>query len=621
MTLSHRARMLIVLSAVAMLLLGTATTQASPPGAGASPYQITGIQPEQTADAFLLTIRGDRAPTYTMYELYNPLRIVIDIADATFTNSLALPMKVAQGPVAEVKGSLVDNQKPSVTRIEILLSEDRGYAVERAGNDIVVKFSSEMRAADTAAGNKSPQATAIKTITVENEAGQTNVYLHADGPIQRFTKARLKKGADRPDRLYIDIAGVSMAKSVPSVIKVGTALNRIRTAAREKGVRIVFDSGLDALFNYDITPQTDGLKIAIKDATADGKESSDDTTTAPAAEPATEAKGSAPTKAPTVPARVAAAQDQFGLTGYNKQRITVDFFKIDLHNVFRLLGEISGRNIVVDESVSGSLTLALNDVPWDFVLDIILNLKDLQKVERFNTIVISPKSKGFVWPEQMTDKLTIRSDGTVAPQESLSIKQRIETPKGVIEAKKLIHEGHTKYQAGDFAGALSLYEEAFTKWPENSQLAKRVAALCLVQLGQNAKAVHYAKAALKNDPKDYDAALQAAIGLANMKKDAAAKEYFDLAVSGPRPSSEALTSYAAFCEQNENFVTTLLLLAKHTNLYGDTLDTMLARARIYDKQGDTAKAVKEYRALLLSGYELAPDLERYIKGRLAVVPQ
>ncbi len=61
----------------------------------------------------------------------------------------------------------------------------------------------------------------------------------------------------------------------------------------------------------------------------------------------------------------------FALAGYTEQRISVDFYKIDLHNVFRLIGEISGRNIVVDEKVNGSLTLALNDVPWDFVLDVI----------------------------------------------------------------------------------------------------------------------------------------------------------------------------------------------------------------------------------------------------------
>ena len=137
----------------------------------------------------------------------------------------------------------------------------------------------------------------------------------------------------------------------------------------------------------------------------------------------------------------------------------------------------------------------------------------------------------------------------------------------------------------------------------------------------NAKGVHYAKAALKIDSNDRNAALFAAIGLANMKKLQAAQEYFDRAVNednGVKPAREALISYAVFSEENRNYVGALLLLARHEQLYGDTLDTMVAKARIYDKEGNPKKAAAEYRAIILSGYELPPDLSRFIKGRLVM---
>jgi len=165
---------------------------------------------------------------------------------------------------------------------------------------------------------------------------------------------------------------------------------------------------------------------------------------------------------------------------------------------------------------------------------------------------------------------------------------------------------------------MPLYEEAFTKWPDNSKLANRIATICLVHLGMNAKAVHYAKAALKADPQNYNAALQAAIGLANMQKIPEAKEYFDLAISGPQPAGEALASYASFCEQYESYNAAILLLNKHEELYGATLDTMISRARIYDKKGEADKAVAEYRSILLSGYKLPNDLKHYIQGRIAL---
>ena len=54
-----------------------------------------------------------------------------------------------------------------------------------------------------------------------------------------------------------------------------------------------------------------------------------------------------------------------GLIRYDKQPVTVDFYKIDIHNVFRLFGEISGMNIVIDEGVAGTLTLSLL-ISWTF---------------------------------------------------------------------------------------------------------------------------------------------------------------------------------------------------------------------------------------------------------------
>jgi type IV pilus assembly protein PilQ len=98
-------------------------------------------------------------------------------------------------------------------------------------------------------------------------------------------------------------------------------------------------------------------------------------------------------------------QDSFSFSGYKGERISVDFYKIDLHNVFRLFRQISGMNIIVDQAVTGTLTLALNDVPWEFALDVIMNLTGLQKEDRYNTLVIYPKNKQFVWPAEAEDNL------------------------------------------------------------------------------------------------------------------------------------------------------------------------------------------------------------------------
>lgn len=305
----------------------------------------------------------------------------------------------------------------------------------------------------------------------------------------------------------------------------------------------------------------------------------------------------------------------FDFGGYTGERISIDYFKTDLHNVFRLFGEVSNRNIVVDEAVQGTLTLSLNQVPWDFALDVIINLKDLQKEERFNTIVISPADKQFTWKAEAIDTgLTVRADPARA-RETLAVEQRLEVPQERIRAQELIRQANAHSRRGEHLRAISNYEEALRLWPDNSQLAERLAAISLVHQGNNARAANFARRALQADPQNHHAALLAAIALANMQRSEAAKEYFDQAIDRPQPDAEALVSYAAFAEEHDSPHGALALLARHQQLYGDTLETMLARARLLDRIGASAEARREYQALLYSGYELPEDLSRYIVER------
>jgi len=682
--------------------LVTGTTFAQKTGSQTkAAYTISGITLDQTADGLQLVVQGGTPPTYTMYELFDPLRIVLDIADARLLDSTAIPLNLPQGPVQEIKNIALTDQDPAIARLEIYLSDDPAYTIERKGNNIVVSFAKAMplatRIEQTATEPEqqptpavSPQshpASMLEDIEIDTtNPAETRVFIKTNGQITDFQKAHLVKRGALPARMYIDIANVVLPGRMLQHT-VGTALGKIRAAQRNSAVRIVFDSGLKELFTYELENRPDGLLVKIAEPSAPMtapvvagimKQNAPPKTTdarqletkmlpaqpepapslsaaelappensaasAPAAplqeaiapelivpkftstakakqksvaakpspEPKT-AKGAASAPSQKASEKTAKA-DSFAFAGYEKQKITVDFFKIDLHNVFRLFGEISGQNIVVDEGVNGTLTLALNDIPWDFALDIILNLKELQKEERFNTIVISPKTKQFQWPKAATEAVSIKGGERI---EAISVKQRLETPKGVVEAKTLIQQATAAEKSGQLEKALALYESAFSNWPENAQLASRIASLCLTQLGLNAKAVHYAKATLTLEPANAEAALQAAIGSANMKKTEAAKTYFDLAISGETPPSEALISYASFAEEYQSYNGALALLDRHEALFGDTLDTLVAKARILDKLGHSAQAVAAYNAVLLSGYAVPEDLREFIKGRVA----
>ncbi|MHB8733733.1 MAG: type IV pilus secretin PilQ [Terriglobales bacterium] len=68
-----------------------------------------------------------------------------------------------------------------------------------------------------------------------------------------------------------------------------------------------------------------------------------------------------------------------GAPRYTGERITLNLKNADLKDFFRLIHEISGLNIVLDPAVSGTVTLVLQDVPWDQALDIVLRNNRLGK--------------------------------------------------------------------------------------------------------------------------------------------------------------------------------------------------------------------------------------------------
>ena len=311
-------------------------------------------------------------------------------------------------------------------------------------------------------------------------------------------------------------------------------------------------------------------------------------------------------------------EDSFNFSGYKKERITVDFQKMDLHNVFNFLRQVSGVNIVVDETVQGSLTLVLDDVPWDFALDIILNLKGLEKEERFNTLVIYPKGKGFKWPEQAKNNLSFEADTRVMKKEVLTLKQQDGQSLQVEEAKQMMIEAKDLEKQEKFETAVQLYEHAFEKWPDNSKLANKIASLYLVQLNQNAKSLYFSKKALEKDVSNSNAALNAAIASANMQDRQKAQQYFDMSTSMKTPSKEALLSHAVFSEEQHDYAGALRMLEKQDALYGNDLNAMIAVARIYDKMGKREKATEKYQSILLSGFNIPQDLSKFIKARVAL---
>ena len=85
---------------------------------------------------------------------------------------------------------------------------------------------------------------------------------------------------------------------------------------------------------------------------------------------------------------------------YTGDRLSLNFQEIDIRSVIAILAEFTGQNVVAGDDVTGTITLKLDDVPWDEALDFIMMTKGLEKFESGNVTLIAPVGKIKDYKEQ-----------------------------------------------------------------------------------------------------------------------------------------------------------------------------------------------------------------------------
>ncbi len=78
---------------------------------------------------------------------------------------------------------------------------------------------------------------------------------------------------------------------------------------------------------------------------------------------------------------------------YVGERLSLNFQDIEVRSVLQLLADFTDLNIVVSDTVTGNITLRLNNVPWDQALDIVLTVRDLDKRMSGNVIYVAPREE------------------------------------------------------------------------------------------------------------------------------------------------------------------------------------------------------------------------------------
>ncbi|MFZ6654246.1 type IV pilus secretin PilQ [Undibacterium sp. TJN19] len=82
-----------------------------------------------------------------------------------------------------------------------------------------------------------------------------------------------------------------------------------------------------------------------------------------------------------------------GTQGYRGERLSFNFQNIEVRAILQIIAEVSNLNIIASDTVNGTITLRLKDVPWDHALDIIMQSKGLDMRKNGSVIWVAPKDE------------------------------------------------------------------------------------------------------------------------------------------------------------------------------------------------------------------------------------
>lgn len=226
----------------------------------------------------------------------------------------------------------------------------------------------------------------LQDLLAREESGQTVIVLKFSRPITQYRHFPLNS----PSRIIFDIFSEAALPSDMDSFRVGTNLvGTIRLSAAQSSFRVTIELTSSDIPVYTVVAEDGSVKIAIGGADPRIKTNRElilvragkrlDSVTAQVKKAAVESNPPASTTA-TTPAEE---------KKYSSQKLSFDFKDADIKNIFRLLAEVSGLNIVVTGDVNRKVTLRLVEVPWDQAMDLLIDTNGLGKEQLGNVVRIS----------------------------------------------------------------------------------------------------------------------------------------------------------------------------------------------------------------------------------------
>lgn len=119
--------------------------------------------------------------------------------------------------------------------------------------------------------------------------------------------------------------------------------------------------------------------------------------------------------------------------GYQGERLSLNFQNVDVRSLLQVIADFTNLNIITSDSVTGSITLRLKDVPWDQALDIILQSKGLDMRKNGNVIIVAPREEIAA-----KEKLELEARNQIADLEPLRTESFVVNYQKADDVRKLL---------------------------------------------------------------------------------------------------------------------------------------------------------------------------------------
>jgi type IV pilus assembly protein PilQ len=311
----------------------------APAGATSTPAVISSVAITQAPERSAVRVEGEGRLDVHAGRMQNPDRLVLDFAGAR----LAVQKTVIPGISAPVLGVRIGQYRPDVARVVVDLTTATPYQVSRDGEAVVIYF-------------ETPSSTPMQPVS----------------SVTTLTSRQNEKA--RPEFNYVAAS--------PRMVTVRSSRNSKVSAPR-----------------FALPSELTQPSVTLASFSDREPVRPDSSTQQAAAQQAVQQAGAAATTMAQAPA----ASTPAPAGKYTGEPISVNLKDVDLKDFFRLIHEISGLNVVLDPAVKGTLTIVLDEVPWDQALDIVMQNNSLDKQLNGNVLRIATRSTLKSEAETMRD--------------------------------------------------------------------------------------------------------------------------------------------------------------------------------------------------------------------------